>query len=441
MGTSDSNRSRTDDETGVGSYFVANYPPFSFWKDDRLLSVEEVLDREPSPEVPLGLYLHVPFCRKRCKFCYFRVYTDKNSSEVQRYLDALVKETALLAKRPALQRLLRFVYFGGGTPSFLSTAQLESLVSGLDASISWAEAEEVTFECEPGTLSERKVQALKALGVTRLSLGVENFDDAVLEENGRAHLSAEIYCSWDWIQSSDFPSVNIDLIAGMVGETDENWERNIDETLQLAPASVTIYQMELPYNTVYSREVLEEGQDSKVASWSKKRSWVRRAFERFQAAGYHVSSGYTLVRDPEQTSFVYRDALWRGADMVGIGVASFSYLGGVHYQNLDRLEDYAAALQGGRLPLSRALPTEDRERLIRELVLQMKLGRLDARYFRQKFDVDIAEDFSEPFESLMRDGYLEESGDTIRLTPEGLLRVDSLLPRFFLPEHRDARYT
>ena len=439
MTTSDSNGKRID-ETGVGNYFVANYPPFSFWKNDRLLSVQEVLDREPSPEVPLGLYLHVPFCRKRCKFCYFRVYTDKNSSKVQQYLNALIKETALLAKRPALKRALRFVYFGGGTPSFLSTAQLESLVSGLDASISWAEAEEVTFECEPGTLSEHKVRALKTLGITRLSLGVENFDDAVLEENGRAHLSAEIYRCWEWIQSADFPSVNIDLIAGMVGETWETW-RNIEETLRLAPASVTIYQMELPYNTVYSRKVLEEGQNLKVASWSKKRDWVRRAFERFQAAGYHVSSSYTLVRDPARTSFVYRDALWHGADMVGIGVASFSYLGGVHYQNLDRLEDYAAALQGGMLPLSRALPSKDRERLIRELVLQMKLGHLDARYFRQKFDVDIAEDFSVPFESLLRDGYLEKSGDTIRLTPEGLLRVDSLLPRFFLPKHRDARYT
>ena len=106
------------DETGVGSYFVANYPPFSFWKSDRLAAVEAALDREPLPDVPLGLYLHIPFCRKRCKFCYFRVYTDKNSKEVQRYLDALVREMRLCAEAAgARQRPLRFVYFGGGTPS------------------------------------------------------------------------------------------------------------------------------------------------------------------------------------------------------------------------------------------------------------------------------------------------------------------------------------
>ena len=127
--------------------------------------------------------------------------------------------------------------------------------------------------------------------------------------------------------------------------------------------------------------------------------------------------------------------------MIGIGVASFSYLSGVHYQNLDRFEDYASSVERGALPLGRALPIESRERLIRELVLQMKLGRVDASYFRGKFDVEIGEAFSAPLRSLANEGYVELGGDAILLTPEGLLRVDSLLPRFFLPEHRDARYT
>lgn len=429
------------EETGVGSYFVANYPPFSFWKRDYLTDVDRALDRTPSADHPGGLYLHVPFCRKRCKFCYFRVYTDKNSSDVQRYLDALLGEARLLSTRAVLDRPLHFVYVGGGTPSFLSVAQLDSLFSGLGESLHWADAEEITFECEPGTLNQRKVRFLKEAGVTRLSLGVENFHDAILEENGRAHLSAEIYRSWEWIQAEGFPAVNVDLIAGMVGETDESWDENVEKTLALQPDSLTIYQMELPYNTVYSHQALEGGPAPHVASWPKKREWVRRAFERFEAAGYHVSSGYTLVRDPERVRFVYRDALWHGADMIGMGVASFSHVGGVHYQNLDKFEDYVGAVEKGRLPLRRALPIEDRERLIRELVLQMKLGRLDAGYFRDKFRVEIAEDFAEPFRSLQKDGYLERDGDRLELTTDGLLRVDTLLPRFFLPEHQDARYT
>ena len=121
-------------------------------------------------------------------------------------------------------RPLNFVYFGGGTPSFLSTRQLESLVSRMSAVAPWDTAEEVTFECEPGTLTGPKLAAIRRMGVTRLSLGVENFDDRILEINGRAHRSPEIQTSYDAARALGFPQINIDLIAGMLGETEENWQ-------------------------------------------------------------------------------------------------------------------------------------------------------------------------------------------------------------------------
>ena len=175
-------------KTEVGSYFISNYPPFSQWQADQLSEVTDVLDQAPVDPTPLGLYLHIPFCRKRCKFCYFKVFTDKNAKEIEQYVSALAREIELVSKLPVMgERPFRFVYFGGGTPSFLSSRQLVSLVDRLRANINWDKAEEVTFECEPGTLQENKIKTLKELGVTRLSLGVENFTDSVLEENGRAH--------------------------------------------------------------------------------------------------------------------------------------------------------------------------------------------------------------------------------------------------------------
>src|SRR5437764_13266401 len=162
------------EKTGLGNYFVANYPPFSFWKQDHLPKALAALNAPPKPGTPLGLYLHIPFCRKRCKFCYFRVYTDKNASEVETYVAALSREIELVSRLPVMGgRPFRFVYFGRGTPSFLSSRQLTSLVDRLRANLRWDHAEEVTFECEPGTLSQSKVQTLRELGVTRLSLGIE----------------------------------------------------------------------------------------------------------------------------------------------------------------------------------------------------------------------------------------------------------------------------
>src|ERR1700724_2977558 len=109
------------EKTGLGNYFVANYPPFSFWKPDHLAAAQTALQTAPNPATPLGLYLHIPFCRKRCKFCYFRVYTDKNARDVETYTQALIREVELYSRCPVLGgRLLHYVYFGGGTPSYLS---------------------------------------------------------------------------------------------------------------------------------------------------------------------------------------------------------------------------------------------------------------------------------------------------------------------------------
>ena len=175
-------------KTEVGSYFVANYPPFSVWSPSHGPAIQHALDSKPDPDTKLGLYLHIPFCRKRCKFCYFRVYTDKNARDVHTYMDALTREVELYRATPFVgDRELQSVYFGGGTPSFLSTTQLGELFGKGQSLFPWHHAAEVTFECEPGTITDAKLAAIRELGVTRLSLGVENFNDRILELNGRAH--------------------------------------------------------------------------------------------------------------------------------------------------------------------------------------------------------------------------------------------------------------
>ncbi|HSI37108.1 MAG: coproporphyrinogen-III oxidase family protein [Phycisphaerae bacterium] len=430
--------------TEVGSYFISNYPPFSAWTPDHAAEAIAAIDSPPKrPDARLGLYLHIPFCRKRCKFCYFRVYTDKNADEVETYLSALSQEIALYADRPGFGgRQFEFVYFGGGTPSFLSNAQLERLVERINKNWRWDAAKEVTFECEPGTLKESKLQTIKKIGVTRLSLGVEHFDDEILSINGRAHKSPEVYRAWDWIRSVGFDQVNIDLIAGMLGETESKWKTTVEKAIALDPDSVTIYQMEVPYNTKIAKDAKDHGDtETPIASWAEKRAWVDYAFRQFEAAGYKVSSAYTLVKPERHAGFVYRDSLWRGADLVGTGVASFGHFQGVHYQNLDQWGDYVGAITAGRLPINRALPVTDKQRLIRETILQLKTGTLDAAYFESKFGVEIVKTFAEQFKSIEAEGAATLKGDTIELTREGLLRADSLLPRFFEPQFQNVRYT
>ncbi len=267
----------------------------------------------------------------------------------------------------------------------------------------------------------------------------------ILESNGRAHLSEEIYRAYGWARDLGFEQINIDLIAGMVGETWDNWRECVRKTIALAPESVTIYQMELPFNTVFSRELRVLGQDepadADVADWPTKRDWVNHAFDTMLQAGYKVSSAYTLVRDHGNCSFVYRDSLWRGADMFGTGVASFGHVHGVHMQNVDTWEQYIAMLDRDELPLGRALPVTGEQRLIREMILQLKTGRLRADYFEQKFGVRILDRFGDGFRQLAEGGDLTVTGAGVEMTRKGLLQVDRLLPTFFEPEFQGSRYT
>jgi oxygen-independent coproporphyrinogen-3 oxidase len=436
----------TDQEkTGLGNYFIANYPQFSFWNAGHLDAARAALAAPPKPGVPLGLYLHIPFCRKRCKFCYFRVYTDKNANDISVYLDAILKEVELLSKTGCVGgRPLDYVYFGGGTPSYLSASQLDSLFTRLREIMPWDAAREVTFECEPGTLQKHKLETLRAHGVTRLSLGVENFKPEILQYNGRAHLEDEIYRAFGWARELGFPQINLDLIAGMVGEDWDNWKRCVAKTIELDPDCVTIYQMELPYNTVFSKELKVIGADEPalaVADWPTKRAWVKYAFDEFVKAGYDISSATTVVKNKATTKFVYREALWRGADMFGTGVASFGHVGGVHIQNVDTWEAYTEKLQKGELPLGRAFPTTERDRLVREVVLLLKTGHLDVAYFRDKYGVDVRDAFRAAFDKLTAEGWLTVGETGIDCTEDGLIQIDRHLPAFFDPQYVSARYT
>jgi len=429
-------------ETTAGNYFVANYPPFAAWKTDQVPELFTALNQPPHPNVPLGLYVHIPFCRKRCHFCYFRVYTDKNAEDIRGYIDTLLQELSKYVTRPVIGgRRPRFIYFGGGTPSYLSPDQLKFLSDGMKALLPWDEATEITFEAEPGTLTDHKLRAIREMGVTRLSLGVEHFDDHILEINGRAHRSREIARAYAYARDIGFPQINIDLIAGMVEETEEKWRETVAKAVALQPDSVTIYQMEVPYNTTIYQRMKDEGRlVAPVADWETNRRWVDDAFAKFEEAGYTVTSTTTVVRDPKRVRFEYRAGLFSGADLLSVGVASFGHLSGVHYQNHHDFHPYLDAVKAGQFPIYRALRPEPVELYTREFMLQLKLGSVSAAAFTAKFGTDPRVQFAEPLAVLRTDGHLVEDGDRIGLTRSALLQVDRLLQNFFDPRYRSGRY-
>ena len=225
-----------------------------------------------------------------------------------------------------------------------------------------------------------------------------------------------------------------------MGETEEKWREAVRRAIELEPDSVTIYQMELPYNTLISRDILQKGIESPIADWTTKRNWLNYAFEEFLKHGYEIAGTDIVATKKKTCRFIYRDALWHGGDMIGLGVSSFSHFGGVNFQNAHNFEEYVRILNEGRLPIYRAVSLTPKQRLIREMVLQLKTGTLDTSYFQKKFAVDVWQEFQPVYEDLQAKQLVERHNGAIQLTRPGLLVVDHFLLDFFEPELRSVRY-
>lgn len=428
-------------ETAVGNYFISNYPPYSCWNTRDIPRYEQVLRQVPSA-TPLGLYIHLPFCRQRCHYCYFRVHTGKKQDDVDRYLALALKELELYRALPALAgRDISSVYFGGGSPSYLTLEEIRFLFNGLSKHVAWERVQECTFECDPGSTDREKLNALRQAGVTRITLGFQSLNDEVLHRSGRAQTVEDCVRAYSEARDVGFGEINIDLLAGLPGETQERFLQTVDKVIGMAPDCVTIYQLELTHNSIFNM-LTKSGRELALPSWPDKRLWTAAAFERLEAAGYTIGSAYMAVRDPSRWKFVHIvEHFWHGSDLLGIGESSFGHMQGVHYQNMSQFEPYAEAVANRRLPVQRAYELNNAEKLRREMILQIKTGRLDADYFLKKFNVRLAEEFKEPFQELCDEGLLQINGNIIRLTRRGLLQIDALLPRFYLPEHQGIRYT
>lgn len=367
---------------------------------------------------PLGVYVHLPFCEKKCSYCHFAIDPRRPDADRQdRYLGALLAEAgAVAAGRPAADTL----YLGGGTPTLVSLDRLARLLLALRSAFSFAPSAEVTVEANPSDLDEAGYRQLRALGVTRLSLGLQAFDDAVLREMGRCHDAAAGVRAYEAARRAGFADVSVDLILGWPGESRARWRGALAELSALRPDHVSLYVLEVEGRTLLAHRARRGGlslpEDDLVADLYGE---TASALARIGVERYEISNFARRGRESR-----HNGKYWDDAPFVGLGMSAHSYRDGRRSWNVASFGAYCRRVeQGGPLAArdgERRLGAEERraEALFTGL---RRAGGVALAEFRSRYGVDPLEAYGASLRDSFRAGLLEVREGRLRLTDAGVL--------------------
>jgi oxygen-independent coproporphyrinogen-3 oxidase len=367
----------------------------------------------------------MPFCETRCNYCSF-VTRPWRAEAAERYWRAVVAELEAVLGASTPAPAVDTLYFGGGTPSLVPPEQLAAILDACRRLVDLGPESEVTLEANPEDISPEKADAFRQLGFNRVSLGAESFDDGELRAIGRVHDSARTAEAVAMLRHRGFDNLNLDLIAGLPGQTETSWAAGLERLVALAPDHASIYMLELddraPLRHLVERGALELPDDDAVAD----RYLGMRA--RLGAAGYlpYEISNFARAGFESRHNLKY----WRRQPVLGFGVGSHSFDGRARYANLSSLERYLAAVEAGRSPIEWRREITAREALEERLFLGLRLAAgLDCAGPPGALVPEL-EPFAATLDRLEADGLLERDAGRMRLTPRGILLSNEIFEQF-----------
>jgi len=366
------------------------------------------------------LYFHIPFCPKLCPYCSFFVEVGAKN-KTRSFLDALLREVEVAGEKYALRP--ETIYFGGGTPTSLLSGQIEYLLGGLRSRLDLAGLREWTVEANPATVRSEKAVLLRDLGVTRVSLGVQSWDDGLLKTLGRVHTAAQAERTYGILRESGIPAVNLDLMFSVPGQRPSQWRATLKKTLALRPDHISSYCLTYEEDTEYLRKLAggdfrqDDERDAQLFEETMD-TLTAAGFAQYEISNYARSGGDSVTGCESQHNRAY----WLGADYLGFGPGAFSTVGLSRWENIRDTAGYT----------QRTLAGEDAGGFREALSLEMRAGEIAAFRIRMadgmsrqelsKWAVAVAE-----FEKI---GLLEEHAGRVRLTRRGKLLADSIAEAF-----------
>lgn len=393
-------------------------------KEDERAAIPSEAVRIDGGRRTMALYVHIPFCLRKCHYCNFNSTELNGGGLVDEYLSAIEKDIDKISRKSTL---FRSVYIGGGTPTVLNERQLRRLLTSIDRCIDGKRLVEYTIEANPGTLDSRKVAALRESMVNRVSLGVQSFNDRHLARLGRIHTGEQVVRTYSLLREAGVENVGMDLIFGIPGQDMDEWQDDLDRVVSLDPGHISTYSLTYEAGTSFYDWV--SGGTLRRVEEAVELGMYEAAVSILTEAGFRHYEISNFAKAGKRS--IHNMVYWQNQEYIGIGTGACSFVAGTRTSNEVDITKYIQNVKAGRgnTVFSEHLPR--REHAVETIImgLRMTSGISDDRFLRQT-GFTLKEIFNDHIPSLLDAGYINMDNDRLRLTRKGLHVADSIMMEF-----------
>jgi oxygen-independent coproporphyrinogen-3 oxidase len=376
------------------------------------------------------LYIHIPYCRQKCPYCSF-FSQEHTGNDLNRYAELLQQEMHLASEDTPSQHRLDSVYFGGGTPSLLDPKQIADLLDQAEKLFGLAETAELTLEANPGTIEFQRLAGFRQAGITRLSLGIQSFDDRMLKTLGRIHTVQQAREAFSAARRAGFDNIGIDLIHALPGQTSAMWLAELRQALQLAPEHLSIYGLTIEEGTPFAAQFDSDSPllpDEDLAA-----EMFEMADDLLEAHGYEHYEIANYARAGFRSR--HNSGYWKRDGYLGLGAGAHSFLRntgyGTRFSNAADLDEYSAALHNDVLPRRDFMQLSRADAMAEHLFLGLRMAEgVLFSTFEQEFGARLKDVFGQEVATLLGQGLLTENSGSIRLTRRGMLLSNQVFQKF-----------
>ncbi len=363
----------------------------------------------------IGLYIHIPFCIKKCNYCDFNSYSGKENLH-EEYVKCLVYE---MKNYNSMYEgiVVDTIFIGGGTPTCLGNKQIEYLLSSCYEIFDIARGAEITIECNPGTLGRDKLKAMKASGINRLSIGLQSFQDKELKSLGRIHTKDEFIENYYAARSEGFNNINIDLMFSIPEQDLKSWESNIQNVIRLNPEHISCYSLIVEEGTGFYESFLKN--EITLPTEEVDRLMYDKAINLLKDTGYVHYEISNFSKDSYQCK--HNIKYWKMDEYLGIGAGAHSFIDNVRYSNVNCPEEYIKAISFGTMPVKDKTSLSKQDLMSEFIFLGLRLLEgINTCEFKMKFHEDICSIYKEQIDKFISLNLLRRIGDNLTLTYRGI---------------------